>query len=62
MYHHDRLRECFEEHLVETEGQIERLNECFSPVSPVIDGMGDDNDWTGVGMGCTMMALIAAAP
>ena len=31
MYHHDRLRECFEEHLVETEGQIERLNECFSP-------------------------------
>jgi Mn-containing catalase len=26
----DRLRECFEEHLVETEGQIERLNECFS--------------------------------
>jgi Mn-containing catalase len=25
-----RLRECFEEHLVETEGQIERLNECFS--------------------------------
>jgi hypothetical protein len=30
MYHHDRLRECFEEHLVETEGQIERHNECFS--------------------------------
>ena len=26
----DRLRECFEEHLVETEGQIKRLNECFS--------------------------------
>jgi Mn-containing catalase len=26
----DRLRECFEVHLVETEGQIERLNECFS--------------------------------
>ena len=26
----DRLRECFEEHLIETEGQIERLNECFS--------------------------------
>jgi Mn-containing catalase len=26
----DRLRECFEDHLVETEGQIERLNECFS--------------------------------
>ena len=26
----DRLRECFEEHLVETEAQIERLNECFS--------------------------------
>ena len=25
-----RLRECFEEHLVDTEGQIERLNECFS--------------------------------
>ena len=25
----DRLRECFEEHLLETEGQIERLNECF---------------------------------
>ena len=25
----DRLRECFEEHLTETEGQIERLNECF---------------------------------
>jgi Mn-containing catalase len=25
-----RLRECFEEHLVETEAQIERLNECFS--------------------------------
>jgi Mn-containing catalase len=25
-----RLRECFEEHLIETEGQIERLNECFS--------------------------------
>ena len=24
-----RLRECFEEHLTETEGQIERLNECF---------------------------------
>jgi Mn-containing catalase len=27
---YDRLRECFEEHLAETEGQIERLNECFS--------------------------------
>ena len=26
----DRLRECFEEHLGETEGQIERLNKCFS--------------------------------
>jgi Mn-containing catalase len=26
----DRLRECFEEHLIETEGQIDRLNECFS--------------------------------
>jgi Mn-containing catalase len=26
----DRLRECFEQHLVETEAQIERLNECFS--------------------------------
>ena len=27
----DRLRKCFEkEHLVETEAQIERLNECFS--------------------------------
>jgi Mn-containing catalase len=26
----DRLRECFEEHLLETEEQIERLNECFS--------------------------------
>src|SRR5690349_9310575 len=26
----DRLRECFEEHLIETEGQIVRLNECFS--------------------------------
>ncbi len=26
----DRLRECFEEHLLETEQQIERLNECFS--------------------------------
>jgi Mn-containing catalase len=26
----DRLRECFEEHLLETEDQIERLNECFS--------------------------------
>lgn len=26
----DRLREYFEEHLIETEGQIERLNECFS--------------------------------
>jgi Mn-containing catalase len=25
-----RLRECFEEHLIETEGQIERLHECFS--------------------------------
>src|SRR6476659_5238136 len=25
----DRLRECFEEHLIETEAQIERLNECF---------------------------------
>ena len=26
----DRLRECFEQHLLETEAQIERLNECFS--------------------------------
>jgi Mn-containing catalase len=26
----DRLRECFEVHLIETEAQIERLNECFS--------------------------------
>jgi Mn-containing catalase len=26
----DRLRGCFEEHLIETETQIERLNECFS--------------------------------
>ncbi|MBN9042491.1 MAG: non-heme manganese-containing catalase [Rhizobiales bacterium 62-47] len=26
----DRLRECFEEHLIETEAQIERINECFS--------------------------------
>jgi Mn-containing catalase len=26
----DRLRECFEGHLLETEEQIERLNECFS--------------------------------
>jgi Mn-containing catalase len=26
----DRLRELFETHLAETEGQIERLNECFS--------------------------------
>jgi len=26
----DRLRECFDQHLIETEGQIERLNECFS--------------------------------
>src|ERR1044072_3463420 len=26
----DRLRDCFEEHLIEAEGQIERLNECFS--------------------------------
>jgi len=26
----DRLRKCFEEHLIETEAQIERLNECFS--------------------------------
>jgi Mn-containing catalase len=26
----DRLRECFEEHLLETEAQVERLNECFS--------------------------------
>ena len=26
----DRLRECFEEHFIETETQIERLNECFS--------------------------------
>lgn len=25
-----RLQECFEEHLIETEAQIERLNECFS--------------------------------
>ena len=30
----DRLRECFEEHLVETEAQIERLNECFSLLVP----------------------------
>ena len=27
---HQRLRELFEQHLVETEQQIERLNECFS--------------------------------
>lgn len=27
---HDKLRELFEQHLVETEAQIERLNECFS--------------------------------
>ena len=27
---HDRLRELFEQHLVETEAQVERLNECFS--------------------------------
>jgi Mn-containing catalase len=26
----DRLRELFEQHLVETEQQIERLNECFA--------------------------------
>lgn len=26
----DRLRELFEQHLVETEAQVERLNECFS--------------------------------
>jgi Mn-containing catalase len=26
----DRLRECFEEHLIQTETQIERLHECFS--------------------------------
>lgn len=26
----DRLRECFEQHLLETEAQIERLNECFA--------------------------------
>jgi Mn-containing catalase len=26
----ERLRECFEEHLLETEAQIERLNVCFS--------------------------------
>jgi Mn-containing catalase len=26
----DRLRELFEQHLVETEEQVERLNECFS--------------------------------
>jgi Mn-containing catalase len=26
----DRLRESFEEQLIETEAQIERLNECFS--------------------------------
>ena len=25
----DQLRELFEQHLVETESQIERLNECF---------------------------------
>lgn len=25
----DRLRECFELHLLETEAQIERINECF---------------------------------
>ncbi len=27
--HHDQLRELFEQHLVETETQIERINECF---------------------------------
>jgi Mn-containing catalase len=27
---HDKLRELFEQHLIETEAQIERLNECFS--------------------------------
>ena len=27
---YDQLRECFEAHLLETEGQIERLNECFT--------------------------------
>jgi Mn-containing catalase len=27
---HDKLRELFEQHLIETEGQIDRLNECFS--------------------------------
>jgi Mn-containing catalase len=26
----ERLRELFEEHLIETEAQVERLNECFS--------------------------------
>src|SRR4029079_2586050 len=26
----DQLRELFEQHLAETEGQVERLNECFS--------------------------------
>ena len=26
----DKLRELFEQHLVETEEQIERINECFS--------------------------------
>src|SRR6185437_14619772 len=26
----DQLRELFEQHLTETEGQIERINECFS--------------------------------
>jgi Mn-containing catalase len=26
----DRLRELFEQHLIETEQQVERLNECFS--------------------------------
>jgi Mn-containing catalase len=30
----DRLRECFEVHLIETEGQIERLNECLSAKPP----------------------------
>ena len=27
---HDKLRELFEQHLIETEAQVERLNECFS--------------------------------
>ena len=27
---HDKLRELFEQHLMETEAQVERLNECFS--------------------------------